>query len=71
MHYFEVAADRAIGVYANEESIALYRKAISLTGTALPSPVAGQSPLTSYQIRQQSQGSTEKLCSILTIGGLV
>ena len=65
MHYFEVAADRAIGVYANEESIALYRKAISLTGTDAIA-IAGQSPLTSTRLPAVA-GLYEKLCSVLTL----
>ena len=65
IHYFEVAADRAIRVYANEESIALYRKAISLTGTDAIA-IAGPSPLTSTRLPAVA-GLYEKLCSVLTL----
>ena len=66
MHYFEVAADRAaLGVFANEETIALYRKAISLTGTDAIA-IAGQSPLTSTRLPAVA-GSTRNSVHILML----
>ena len=63
IHYFEMAADRAARAYANEESIALYRKAISLTTCAAIAGV-GPWPLTPTNSPTVAR-LHRKLCSIL------
>jgi adenylate cyclase len=65
MYYFEMAADRAARDYANEESVALYRRAISLVCT---DAIAGVSPSPSTSIiSPRLSRYYEKLCSILTL----